>query len=329
VVSVGSDDARRRLVKLLGEARGTEVLVDWACELAALDGADVVVAAMVGAAGLGPALAAVTAGKRLALANKEALVMAGHLVTAAAREHGAEIVPVDSEHSAIFQALRAGRREELDHVTLTASGGPFYRRSAAELTGITPAEALAHPTWQMGPKVTIDSATLMNKALEVIEARWLFDLRPEQIRVLVHPQSIVHSMVTFADGSTLAQMSTPDMQMPIQYALTHPGRRPGLTAALDLAAVGSLTFAEPDLMRFPALRLGFEVARAGGTSGAVLNAANEVAVEAFLGGRLAFTDIVKVSERVLSTHTPTPGPDLETILRADAWAREEAKRCLT
>jgi 1-deoxy-D-xylulose-5-phosphate reductoisomerase len=328
VVSVGSDSARKRLLALLGDTASTDIRVDASTDLARLPEADIVLSAVVGAVGLEPALAAVTAGKRLALANKEALVMAGHLVTRAAEAHGAEVIPVDSEHSAIFQALQGGRRDELDHITLTASGGPFQGSSAEELAAVTPSEALAHPTWQMGPKVTIDSATLMNKALEVVEARWLFGLRADQIRVLVHPQSIVHSMVTFVDGSSLAQLGTPEMLTPIQYALTYPERRPGLSADLDLAALGQLTFAEPDLARFPALRLGFEVAAAGGVAGAVLNAANEVAVEAFRGGRLSFAEIVTVTERVLSNHTPVPEPDLEQVLAADAWARKEAAQCL-
>ena len=330
VVSVGSAEARDELARRVADVSPRpEIVVDGACELASLAEADIVLSSMVGAVGLKPALAAVEAGKRLALANKEALVVAGHLVTAAARRSGAEIIPVDSEHSAIFQAMLAGRRDEVDHVTITASGGPFYRRSRQELAAVTPEEALNHPTWDMGPKVTIDSATLMNKALEVIEARWLFDLGVGQIRVLIHPQSIVHSTVTFTDGSTLAQLGWPDMQTPIQYALTWPRRRPGRVAMLDLAQLGTLTFAAPDPERFPALALGFRVAEAGGTSGAVLNAANEVAVEAFRARRLPFVDIVKVSERILSMHTPSPAPALEEILAADAWAREEAERCLT
>lgn len=327
-VSVGDDAARERLAGLLGDAAGTDVLVDANCRLATLGEADIVLSALVGAVGLRPALEAVAAGKRLALANKEALVMAGHLVTQAARRSGAEILPVDSEHSAIFQAMLAGRPAEVDHVTLTASGGPFYGRDDDELGGVTPEEALAHPTWQMGPKVTIDSATLMNKALEVVEARWLFGLKAEQIRVVIHPQSIIHSLVTFVDGSTVAQLGTPDMQTPIQYALTYPQRRAGLSAKLDLARAGPLTFEEPDFDRLPALRLGFQVAAAGGTTGAVLNAANEVAVEAFRRHQLPFADIVNVVERSLSNHTPLPSPELETILEVDAWAREEAKRCL-
>jgi 1-deoxy-D-xylulose-5-phosphate reductoisomerase len=328
-VSVGSDDARRELLDMLGSTTTTEVLVDAAGDLARLPEAHTVVSAMVGAIGLEPALAALTAGKRLALANKEALVMAGHLVTRAAADHAADILPVDSEHSAIFQALHAGAHNEIDHVVLTASGGPFYRLAADGLADVTPEQALDHPTWQMGPKVTIDSATLMNKALEIIEARWLFDLRADQIEVVIHPQSIVHSVVTFVDGSSVAQLGVPDMQTPIQYALTYPDRRRGLSTLLDLATVGALTFERPDTDRFPALRLGFHVAAAGGTSGAVLNAANEVAVAAFRDGRLRFDQIVNVVQRTLDRHTVTARPDLNTVLQADAWARKVAQECLT
>ncbi len=328
-VSVADEAARHDLMERLGGAGGTEVLVDGARRLATLDEADIVISALVGAVGLAPALDAVTAGKRLALANKEALVMAGDLVTEAARDHAAEILPVDSEHSAVFQALHCGWHREVDHVTLTASGGPFYRLTPEQQSGVTPEQALDHPTWQMGPKVTIDSATLMNKALEIIEAKWLFTLTPEQIRVMIHPESIVHSLVTFVDGSTIAQLGEPDMQTPIQYALTYPERLPGLARKLDLARAGTLSFEEPDLDRFPALQLGYEVASTGGTAGAVLNAANEVAVEAFRRGELSFTDIVKVSQRTLSHHDPLPCRDLESVLQADRWAREEARRCLT
>ena len=328
-VSVGDEDARGRLVDLLGGDVRTEVLVDSSRQLACLPEADIVLSALVGAVGLEPALDAVTAGKRLALANKEALVMAGHLVTEAARRGGAQILPIDSEHSAIFQALHAGRHREVDRIVLTASGGPFYRMDASQLAEVTPEQALDHPTWQMGPKVTIDSATLMNKALEIIEARWLFAIEADRIEVVIHPQSIIHSIVTFIDGSSIAQLGAPDMQTPIQYALTYPDRRAGLSAKLDLAEVATLTFEEPDLQRFPALRLGFEVARAGGTAGVVLNAANEVAVDAFRDRRLEFSQIVEVAERTLANHDLQSNPDLETILQADAWAREEALKCLT
>ncbi len=328
VASVGNQQALADLQSQLPTDCPTELIIDGASHLAALDEADVVLSALVGAVGLEPALVAARHGKRLALANKEALVMAGHLLMAEAESHGCTILPVDSEHSAVFQALQCGRRDEVARITLTASGGPFYRCSRQELAEVTPEQALAHPTWQMGPKVTIDSATLMNKALEVIEARWLFDLKADEIEVLIHPQSIIHSMVTFVDGSTIAQMGSPDMQTPIQYALTWPDRAAGLSDTMDLAALGQLTFARPDLDRFPSLRLGFEVAAAGATNGAVLNAANEVAVEAFRQRQLPFDKIVTVVEKTLSAHQPTPDADLATILEADRWAREEATKCL-
>ena len=328
IASVGSHESLKALKNLLPADCPTELLLDGAAHLAALPDADVVLSALVGAVGLEPALAAVRHGKRLALANKESLVMAGHLLMAEARRHGSQIVPVDSEHSAIFQCLQCGRRDEVAKVTLTASGGPFYRCSQQELDGITPEQALAHPTWQMGPKVTIDSATLMNKALEVIEARWLFDLRADEIEVLIHPQSIIHSMVTFTDASTIAQMGSPDMQTPIQYALTWPNRKPGLSTPMDLAQLGQLTFHRPDLQRFPSLRLGFEVASRGSTTGAVFNAANEVAVEAFRNSRLPFSRIVTIVEQTLNAHQPMPEPDLPAVMQADRWAREEASKCL-
>ncbi len=296
---------------------------------AASDEVDVVVSAIVGGAGLPAALAAVRAGKRLALANKESLVMAGRLVMREAREAGAEVLPVDSEHSAIFQAMASGRREEVRRVVLTASGGPFYRRPRHELDDVTAEDALDHPTWSMGRKITVDSATLMNKALEVIEAHHLFGLAADEVRVLVHRQSTVHSLVEFVDGSVVAQLGPPDMRAPIQYALTYPERREAPWPRLDLAALGRLEFEEPDTDRFPALRLGFEVVRRGGTLGAVLSGADETAVEAFLEGRIRFTDIVPLVERVLEIHDWTAEPSLDDILAVETWAREETKRCLT
>jgi 1-deoxy-D-xylulose-5-phosphate reductoisomerase len=287
---------------------------------------DIVLAAIVGGAGLRSTLAAVEAGKTIALANKETLVIAGALVTRLAAEFGAQILPVDSEHSAIFQALQAGRREEVRRIVLTASGGPFLRHTPEQLARVTVEEALRHPNWSMGPKVTIDSATMMNKALEIIEARWLFDLAPEQIDVVVHPQSIVHSLVEFVDGSVIAQMSPPDMKLPIQYALTYPRRRPGPAARLDLSRVLQLDFQPPDLERFGALELGWQAARAGGTTGAVLNAANEAAVERFLAGRLPFAKIVSVCRTIVEHHPFEPDPSLARLLELDAWAREEVSR---
>jgi 1-deoxy-D-xylulose-5-phosphate reductoisomerase len=298
-------------------------------ELASDPAVDAVVSGVVGAAGLEPTLAAVMAGKRVAIANKEPLVMAGRRFTEAARASGASILPVDSEHSAIFQCLQSGRAEEVRRIILTASGGPFRETPPAALAEVTVEQALRHPNWRMGPKITVDSATMMNKALEVVEARWLFDMPPERIEVVIHPESVVHSMVEFADGSLIAQMGPPDMRTPIQYALTWPRRLPGNVPALDLATVGRLRFEAPDPRRYPALALGFEVARVGGTSGAVLNAANEAAVAAFLDRRLRFTEITATVRRVLEGHAVRPDPDLADCLEADRWARAEAERIMS
>jgi 1-deoxy-D-xylulose-5-phosphate reductoisomerase len=288
---------------------------------------DIVVSAIVGSAGLRGTWAALEAGKTVALANKESLVVGGPLVTQLAREKNARILPVDSEHSAVFQALQAGRREEVRRVILTASGGPFRNYTREQLSRVTVADALDHPTWAMGPKITVDSATLMNKALEIIEARWLFDLMPDQIGVIIHPQSIVHSMVEYNDGSVIAQMSLPDMKLPIQYALTWPQRRDGVAAKMDWNRSMELRFEPPDFERYEALRLGLEVAKAGGTSGAVLNGANEAAVAAFLEGRLGFNDIVPTCQRILQNHNFDPQPDLDQVIRMDQWARQEVLHC--
>jgi 1-deoxy-D-xylulose-5-phosphate reductoisomerase len=243
-----------------------------------------------------------------------------------AADRGATILPVDSEHSAVFQALQAGRREQLERIILTASGGPFRKFTTAQMANVTVQDALAHPTWDMGRKITIDSATMMNKALEIIEARWLFDLQPDQITVMIHPQSIVHSMVQFRDGSVIAQLSPPDMKLPIQYALTYPDRWEGPAEKLNLESAWSLDFEPPDLDRFPALQLGYEVARAGGTAGAVLNAANEAAVELFLDGEVAFTEIVPACRSVLEHHEFDAQPTLEQLIQIDSWARQEVTR---
>jgi 1-deoxy-D-xylulose-5-phosphate reductoisomerase len=287
---------------------------------------DVVLSAVVGRAGLEGTWAALEAGKTVALANKESLVVGGPLVTQLARKNQTRILPVDSEHSAVFQALQAGRREEVKRVVLTASGGPFRTYTKQQLAEVTVADALDHPTWSMGPKITIDSATLMNKALEIIEARWLFDLKPEQIGVVIHPQSIVHSLVEYVDGSIIAQLSPPDMKLPIQYALTWPERRPSVAEKLDWTQSMRLEFEPPDLERFGALRLGLEVARAGGTAGAVLNAANEAAVAAFLAGELGFHEIVPACQNVLESHSFDPNPTLAQLLELDRWARQEVSR---
>ncbi len=287
---------------------------------------DVVVSAIVGSAGLRGTWAALQAGKTVALANKESLVVGGHLITRLAGEKNAQLLPVDSEHSALFQALKSGRREEVSRVVLTASGGPFRTYGPEQLAHVTVADALAHPTWDMGPKITVDSATMMNKALEIIEARWLFDLAPHQIDVVIHPQSIVHSMVEYRDGSVIAQLSPPDMKLPIQYALTYPERREGVSEKLDFSGRIDLQFEPPDFERFGALRLGLEVARTGGTAGAVLNGANEAAVAAFLDGRLGFQEIVPACRSVLDNHNFDPNPTLEQVLALDGWARQEVLR---
>ena len=289
---------------------------------------DVVLTAIVGSAGLRSTLAALEAGKRVALANKETLVVAGPLVMHLASRYGAQLLPVDSEHSAVFQALQSGRRAEVRRIVLTASGGPFRNHSSAELETVTIAQALKHPTWQMGAKITIDSATMMNKALEIIEARWLFDLDADEIEVMVHPQSIVHSFVEFIDGSVVAQMGPPDMKLPIQYALSFPERWPGPAARFDWSRSCQLDFEPADFERFPALALGLEVARSGGTAGAVVNAANEAAVAGFLAGELPFTQIVPTCRRVLEQHDFEAHPSLDRLLALDRWARQEVSRCL-
>jgi 1-deoxy-D-xylulose-5-phosphate reductoisomerase len=287
---------------------------------------DMVVTAIVGAAGLAGTWAALEAGKTVAVANKETLVMAGQLVMDLARRRGVAVLPVDSEHSAIFQAMKGGRAQEVERVVLTASGGPFRGRSVAELSRVTVDEALKHPTWRMGPKITVDSATLMNKALEVIEAHWLFDLPPERIDVVIHPESMIHSFVEFADGSVLAQLSPPDMRLPIQYALTYPERVVGPARRVHWRELGTWHFEQPDHETFPALQLGYEVARRGGTSGAVLNAANEAAVGRFLAGQLCFLDIPRVCRAVLDQHHYSARPGLGELIAADRWARQEVAR---
>lgn len=295
-------------------------------QIAADPAVDCVVSAIVGAAGLRGTWAAVNAGKQVALANKETLVVAGPLVMERARQTGAELLPVDSEHNALFQALHCGRSHEVRKLILTASGGPFRGRTAAQLQTVTVEQALSHPTWNMGPKITVDSATLMNKALEVIEARWLFGIEPDRIEVVVHPQSIVHSMVEFVDGSVLAQLSPPDMKLPIQYALSYPERWPGITPRMDWTQASQLTFQPPDREAFPALELGFEVARRGGTCGAVLNAANEAAVQRFLDGTLRFVEIPIACRAVLNAHQFDSQPTLAQLWEQDAWARREIQQ---
>ena len=295
-------------------------------ELMADDSIDRVVSAIVGAAGLRSTWAAVEAGKIVALANKETLVMAGPLVMRRAADTGARIIPVDSEHSAIHQALACGSPGEVRRLVLTASGGPFRGRSRESLADVTPAEAMQHPTWSMGPKITIDSATMMNKALELIEARWLFGLPASKLAVVVHPQSIVHSLVEFVDGAVIAQLSPPDMRLPIQYALHYPDRVAGPARRLDFTESFRLDFEPPDTKRFPAVELGHEAAARGGTAGGVLNAANEEAVRGFLAGAIRFTDIAEVCRRLLDEHPFQENPTLDDVLRLDGWARQEVAK---
>lgn len=303
---------------------GSNGLVDMVKEVEA----EVVLAAISGFAGLPASVAALQTNKDLALANKESMVCAGPLLNRLAIEHNRRLIPVDSEHSAIFQCLHSGRREEIREVVLTASGGPFRCATHEQLSRVTVREALKHPTWEMGEKITIDSATLMNKALEIIEARWLFDLPPEKIRVIIHPQSVIHSFVEFFDGSTICQLGPPDMRIPIQYALTYPHRRNLPTQRLDLAEIGKLTFEKPDPDRFPSLRMAYEVLALGGTSATVFNAANEVAVDLFLKNKIGFLRIFELVDRALRVHRVVSDPSLEAIFQADRWAREEVLRSL-
>ncbi len=289
---------------------------------------DMVLSAIVGAAGLVPTMAAIESGKDIALANKETLVSAGSLVMEAVARKGVHLFPVDSEHSAIFQSLEGHRHRDVRRLILTASGGPFRNRALADLRRVTPAEALAHPNWSMGRKISIDSATMMNKGLEVIEARWLFDLPAEQIAVHIHPQSIVHSMVEYKDGAVIAQLGIPDMKTPIAYALSYPERLPLDLPPLDLCRLGMLSFEAPDHERFACLNLAYEALRRGGTAPAVLNAANEVAVEAFLDGQIAFLDIPELIRVTLENHQATPLEHIDQVLRADRWARTEARRII-
>ncbi len=295
---------------------------------ATLAEADTVLTSLVGFAGLRPTLAAIEAGKTIALANKETLVAAGELVTALAKEKGAAILPVDSEHSAILQCLQGERPDTVHRLILTASGGPFRTRAREELATVTVAECLRHPNWAMGRKITVDSATLANKGLEVIEARWLFGVDYDRIAVVVHPQSIIHSMVEFVDGSVKAQLGRPDMRLPIQYALSVPGRWPADFPRLDFAALAGLTFEQPDTGRFPALALGYEAGRRGGTAPCVFNAANEAAVNAFLAGEIGFPDIAALIGRALAAHTDVAAPTLGDLCAADAWARSFVDRLI-
>lgn len=298
-------------------------------QIASASEVDIVVSAAVGAAGLVPTYAAVAAGKAVALANKEAMVVAGELLRRTAEKSGAQIIPVDSEHSAVDQCLRSGQRGEVRRLILTASGGPFRDTPSEHFAKITPEEALKHPVWQMGKRITVDSATLMNKGLEVIEARWLFEIPPEKIDIMVHPQSIMHSMVEFVDGSVVAQLGTADMRQPIQYALTYPDRLPSPVAPLDWTMVPRLDFIAPDRKKFPCIGLAYRAIEVGGTAPAVLNAADEIAVEAFLERRIAFTDISQLIGAALEAHAVRPADSVESVVHADDWARHFARGWLT
>jgi 1-deoxy-D-xylulose-5-phosphate reductoisomerase len=303
---------------------GTEGFV----HLATLDEMDTIISAMSGAAGLLPTYEAVKAGKSIALANKETIVMAGSLIMAEAEEHGVSILPVDSEHSAIFQSLQGHPAEDIRRVILTASGGPFRELSIDELGRVTPAQALNHPNWDMGKKVTIDSATLMNKGLEAIEAKWFFNLGMDQISILIHPQSVVHSMVEYKDGSVIAQLGIPDMTIPISYALSYPRHEVNSLPPLELDKVGTLTFEKPDIEKFRCLGLALKAAEIGGSMTTVLNAANEIAVEAFLEGKIGYLDIPGLIEKTMEAHQQQKVDNLETVLTSDRWARDKAKEVL-
>lgn len=299
--------------------------MDGVAEVARTPDAELVISAIVGGAGLVPTLAAIRSGKHVALANKEPMVMAGKLMQEEARKHGVRIFPVDSEHSAIFQSLEGHRREDVRRLILTASGGPLWDFSCQQLQNVKPERALQHPNWKMGAKITIDSATLMNKGLEVVEARWLFDIEASRIDVLIHRESIIHSLVEYEDRSIIAQLGLPDMRTPISYAMRYPERMPLDLPSLDLAAIGKLTFFTPDHDRFPCLNLGYEALRIGGTMPATLNAANEVAVEAYLQEGIRFTDIAEVIRSTMEAHAPQEVESISDALEADRWAREKAE----
>lgn len=323
-VAVSSEESYKEIKKIIG-SKTPEILfgVEGISAIAKMEDADIVVSSIMGAAGLLPTLAAIKAGKRVAIANKEPFVMAGAIMKTEAHRYGAEILPVDSEHSAVFQCIQNTDKKGVSKIILTASGGPFKGRSASELVNVTPDEALRHPKWTMGRKITIDSATLMNKGLEVIEAHHLFDMPADRIEVLIHPQSIIHSIVEFKDGSSLAQMSNPDMKGPISYALGYPDRLEPVVEPLNWTSLENLSFSSPDIKTFPSLALAYDALSAGGTMPAVLNAANEIAVQAFLDGTIGFNKIPELIKTVLNNHKPGSGLTIESILEADAWARKK------
>ncbi len=329
-VALTDPDAAERLRQRCKDLK-VEIVsgIEGQATVAALPGASLVISAIVGGAGLVPTLAAIRAGKHVALANKEPMVMAGKLMQEEARRRQVNILPVDSEHNAIFQSMVGHRREDVRRLILTASGGPLWDMPLDKMRYVKPEQALRHPNWKMGPKITIDSATLMNKGLEVVEARWLFDVPPEQIEVLVHRESIIHSLVEYSDGSVIAQLGLPDMRTPISYAMNYPARMPLEPPPLDLARIGKLTFHRPDHDRFPCLGLGYESLRVGGTMPATLNAANEIAVAAYLSERIGFLDIANVIRTTMDAHRPVDVDSLDTALEADRWAREKAGALVT
>lgn len=325
VVALSSREAARELRALLGSTT-VEILEgeEGLCAVASLPQGDLVISAIVGGAGLKPTLAAIQAGKAVALANKEPMVMAGQLMQEEARKHGVTIFPIDSEHSAIFQSMEGHRKSDIRRVVLTASGGPFWDWEASALAHVTPEQALKHPNWKMGAKITTDSSTLMNKGLEVIEAKWLFDLPPAQIEVVIHRESIIHSMVEYCDGSVIAQLGHPDMRTPISYAMKYPERVPLHPPLLDLWKIGNLSFYQPDTTKFPCLQLAYDALTGGNGLPATLNAANEIAVQAFLDNHIRFLDIPKIIEETMEAYRPSPLTSLEDVLQVDQWARETA-----
>lgn len=330
VVAVADKEAAGRLRDRIGRRRTPSLQIlsgaQGIADAAAYDGTDFVLSAIVGAAGLIPTLSAIRAGKTIGLANKESLVMAGNIVIRESKKYKARILPVDSEHSAIFQCIKGYRKSAVRKIILTASGGPFFGKDIRKLGNIKPKDALNHPSWKMGKKISIDSATLMNKGFEVIEAHHLFGLPPERIDVIVHPESIIHSLVEFNDRSCIAQLSTPDMKGPIAYALTYPGRFSDIVSGLDLAKVGSLTFRQPDNESFPCLYYAYEALKAGGTMPSVLNAANEVAVNAFLKSKIRFNEIPVIIRKTMELHTIIPAAELDAVTEADRWARTKAEK---
>lgn len=325
-----SNEASADLLRARVKSKGVKVLggQDGVVQVATMPEADMIVSSIVGIAGLIPTLEAIKAGKNIALANKESLVTAGHIVMKAAAEARVCILPVDGEHSAIFQCLATEGKQNVNKLILTASGGPFRGKSIDELRDVSPEQALEHPNWRMGRRITVDCATLMNKGFEVIEARWLFDMDVSKIDVIIHPESIIHSMVEFIDGSILAQLSTADMRLQIQLALTYPERRRSSVPYLKLSQVGSLTFQEPDMEQFPCLRYAYEAGRTGGTVPAVVNAADEVAVEAFLSRRIGFLDIPGIIKQTMEAHRPVLNPALDDIMSSDRWARDFAEKVI-